>query len=644
VIDFRLYRFALLAVPIAAVVAMFSLKDVPSTLRPGIPPDAFDPTSATPLARELASAAPYPTPGSPSDNQLADQVKRSFVEIEGATVSEQRFDGSFRGHHVEMRNLIATLPGESSREIALIAPRDVARGSGATTSAAATAALLEIANSFSGSSHHKTLVFVSTDGSSIGALGVKRFIGDYSDADLLDAAIVLSQPALAPPTQPLVIPWSTGPQSTASQLAETANSTVSNELLTPAGNEGPLDDLFRLAIPAGLGEQGPLIEAGLPAVRLSADGELPVDPSQDTPDSFDPDAYDRFGRAALSLILALDGSPGAVQHGPGTYIGVAGNLLPGWTIAMLALALLLPVGLAAGSGLTSAARSPIEAVRSFVWSLLRTLPFIGALIVILISSLVGLMPSPEFPFDPQIEALGAGGTITVILAVLFYCVIAFFLRPLRPPPARAVVTAAPAALLVACVAALGTWLVNPYLGLLVSLGLQVWLVAAARVVGGRLAAAGLVLVGLLPLVVLVGDLAGRFDAGFGVWHDLVLMLADGQIGWGLALLGCLLAGSGVAIVAVSGQAPGPQAPTMKLEQAGVISVRRQAPGPRPEREPEPDGGEPEPDGGEPEPEPDLAPDPAQPEPERDPRLWSKPRGAISPPPGSFRDTPLPSVT
>jgi hypothetical protein len=272
-----------------------------------------------------------------------------------------------------------------------------------------------------------------------------------------------------------------------------------------------------------------------------------------------------------------------------------------------------------------------------VWSLPRALPFIGALIVVLISSLVGLMPSPDFPFDPQIEALGAGGTITVILAVLFYCVIAFFLRPLRPPPSRAVVTAAPAALLIACVAALGTWLVNPYLGLLVSLGLQVWLVAAARLAPGRLPAAGLVLAGLLPLVLLAADLAGRFDAGFGIWQDLVLMLADGQIGWGLALLGCLLAGSGVAIVAVSGRAPAPPAPRMKLEQGGVISVRRQVPGPRPQREPEANGEEPEP-------EPDPAPETTQPEPERDPRLWSKPRGAISPPPGSLRATPWPSVT
>ena len=265
-IDLRLYRYALLAVPLVAVIAMFSLQGVPRGLSAGIPPDAFDPASAAPLAKELATSAPYPTPGSAADQKLGDQVKSHFAAIDGASVSEQTFDGSFDGHDVHLRNLIATLPGESNRQIALIAPRDVGRGSGATTSVASTAALLEIAEAFSGSAHHKTLVFVSTDGSSIGALGTRRFISDYSDSSLLDAAIVLSQPALENPTAPLVIPWSTGPQSTASQLAETANSTVSKELAMPAGDEGPLDDLFRLALPAGLGEQGPLVEAGLPAV------------------------------------------------------------------------------------------------------------------------------------------------------------------------------------------------------------------------------------------------------------------------------------------------------------------------------------------------------------------------------------------
>jgi hypothetical protein len=637
VIDFRLYRLALLAVPAAAIVAMFSLRGVPSPLPEGIPPDAFDPATAVPLASDLAEKAPYPAPGSAADDALAERVEQTFTSIEGATVSEQTFDASFRGNDIELRNLIATLPGDSSRQIALIAPRDVARGSGAVTSIAATAAMLEIADSFSGTAHRKTLVFVSTDGSSIGALGAKRFVRDYSDAGLLDAAIVLSQPAVADPSPPLVIPWSTGPQSTASQLADTANATVSEETDVPAGDEGPLGDLFRLALPAGLGEQGPMIEAGLPAVRLSGEGELPIEPSQDTPESFSSDSYDRFGRAALSLILSLDASSGAVEHGPKAYIGLAGNLLPGWTIAMLALALLLPVAVAAGSGLLTAADSPWAAGRALAWSALRAVPFTGALVLFGGATLVGLMPSPDFPFDPGTAGLGAGGTFAAIAALLAYCAIAFFMRPLRPPPARILAAATPAALLIATLATLGVWAVNPYLALLVALGLHAWLAAAAAAVGGRPAAAGLVLVGLLPLCALVGNLAGRVEAGLGVWRDLLLMVADGQIGPWVALLGCLLAGSAVAIVAAAGGRTARPSPDLEGLDGEISVLRRPRrararPAPEPEPEPAPEEGAEAPE-----------PEPAQPEPERDPRLWSKPAGSSSPPPGSRRVTPWPSV-
>jgi len=497
--------------------------------------------------------------------------------------------------------------------------------------------MLEIANSFSGSAHEKTLVFVSTDGSSIGALGARRFVHDYSDANLLDAVIVLSQPAQSDPQAPLVIPWSTGDENTASQLADTANATVSKEVGTPAGDEGPLRDLFRLALPAGLGEQAPLIGSGVPAVRLSSDGELPLDPAADTVDNLDPDSFDRFGRAALALLLSLDGTSGPVQHGPNGYIGVAGNLLPGWTIGLLALALLLPVALVAGMGLVRGARSPIEVVRGLVWTALRAVPFLGALLVISIAAIVGAMPSPDFPFDPRFESLETDGTISVVVAVLFYCVIAFFMRPLRPPPRGAVSSATPAALLLACIAALGVWVINPYLGLLVAIGLQAWLLAAARLVGGRLVAAALVLIGLIPLVALIADLASRFDAGASVWHDLLLMYADGQIGLSLALLGCIAAGAGVALVAVA--APQPSVPA---EPRGEIFVSRQPEDPRESYEPEPPAdprSEPESDAEEPE----EQPQPVRPEPERDPRLWSKPRGSSSRPSLRRSATPPPSM-
>jgi hypothetical protein len=645
VIDLHLWITGLLAVPIATVVAMFSLAEVPPPLQPALPPDAFDGAAAATLAGELAASTPEPRPGSDADDALAELVSARFASIQGATVAEQRFEGSFEGERVDLRNLILILPGRSDRQIALIAGRDAAAGSGAATSLASTAALLEAASGFSGSSHEKTLVFVSTDGDSAGALGTRKFIEDYSDADLLDAAIVLSQPAAADPSPPLVIPWSTGPESTASQLAETADDTISQETGRPAGDERPLDDLFRLAIPAALGAQGPLIQAGLDAVRISSSGELPPSAEQDQAEDVNPESLGNFGRGALSLILALDAAPGEPEHGPSAYIGLAGNLLPGWTITMLALALLAPVGVSAGVALAAAARSPGEALRGMLWTGVRVLPFLAALLVVSMAALVGLLPSPAFPFDPALERLGLAGTISVVAAIGAYAALAFVLRPLAPPPPTAAATAGSAALLVAALAALWVVAINPYLGLLVALGLQLWLLAAARVLPGRLAAAGLVLGGLAPVLGALIDLAGRFGSGLGVWRDLLLMFTGGQIGLTLVVLGCLLAGAAIAIVAVAGPGPAPHAPELRIRR------RRRRTG---EKAAASDGGEvpadaappaspPEPEPAEESPGPDAQPE-APAEPERDPRLWSKPRGSSCSPPGSRSVTPPPSVT
>ena len=173
--------------------------------------------------------------------------------------------GSFHGHDVDLRNLIATLPGESNRQIALIAPRDVAEGSGAVTTAAATAALLQIADSFSGATHHKTLVFVSTDGSSIGALGAKRFVRDYSDSGTARRGD-RAQPAGRhrpdrAPGDPLV---DRRPEHREPARRHGQRDRLEGDWRPRPGDEGPLSDLFRLALPAGLGEQGPLVEAGCP--------------------------------------------------------------------------------------------------------------------------------------------------------------------------------------------------------------------------------------------------------------------------------------------------------------------------------------------------------------------------------------------
>src|SRR5262249_22824141 len=126
--------------------------------------------------------------------------------------------------------------------------------------------------------------------------------------------------------------------------------------------------------------------------------------------------------------------------------------------------------------------------------------------------------------------------------------------------------------------------------------------------------------GMVPGLVLCADLAGRFGAGLGVWHDIVLMVADGQIGTTLTLLSCLVAGSGVAIVALAGRlpkAPARQAPEMRIE--GEISVRRREPEPEPPGAAEPDEEEP------------VEPEPAE-EPGRDRPGRPQPRPGGAPPP------------
>ncbi len=616
-IDLRLWRIALLGALAALVVAMFSLEEVPRPLESPLPPDAFEGPAAMQLADDLAATAPNPRPGSDADVALAQVVADRLAAIGGAEVTEQPFEARFGGEDVELRNVIGVLPGESDRQIALIAHRDAASGTGAATSIASTAALLEIASGFGGTTHQKTLVFVSTDGGGAGAAGARHFVEDYGDTDLLDAVVVLSQPAAQDPKAPLVVPWSTGAQSTGAVLAQTAAEMTSEEVGRPAGDEGPLRDVFRLAIPSALGEQGPLVESGIDAVRLSSSGELPPEAGSPEDEEINPATFDDFGRVSLSLLLALDAGPSPLGHGPDVYVGLAGNLLPGWTLSLIGLALLASVAIPGVAGLASAASSPLQAARGFAWVGWAVVPLLLAALLIYLFSWVGLIPSPEFPFDPAGEQLGLAGSICAAVAVVAMLAAAFLTRPLHAPPPGIGPVAAPAALTAAALAGLGIWLVNPYLALLVAVGLQAWVPAAARVGPGRLPAVGLVLAGMIPVIAAVVDLAIRFDAGPGVLADVLFMFTGGQLPIALALLACLLGGSGMAIVALGGPA-------------------------RPNGEPD------VPDSPEPAERPEIrlrarpADEPAQPE--RDPRLWSKPPISSSRPPASRSATPSPLLT
>ncbi len=551
-VTFRTYRAGFAPALAAVIVLLFALTAPPDPL-PGVVASAeFDEIAAARIARQIVDTAPERTPGSEGDAAIADLVEQRFNRVESGQVSEQQFTGEFDGDQVDLRNVILTLPGDLAPTVVLLAPRDSASGPGAASSAAATATLLELVNELSTQSHTKTLVFVSTDGSSAGAQGAREFAQSYPQRDEIEAAIDIWQPGSADPRQPFVLESSDGSQSPSAQLVRTAERELTDQTQTKLETQGTLGELSALALPSGLGEQAVLIENELDAIGLSSAGERPLPASRDQPEDLSPSTLGDFGRAALLLAATVDAATAPPEHGPATYIPLAGNLVPGWTLALLALALLLPAALAAGDGIRRGVRAHAGTGWAIGWAASRALPLLGALLFFYFLSLVGLVASPAFPFDPNLFGVGAGQIVVMVLVALVIFGSYYAIRGWRVPTVLPRSAAVPALGAVSTLAVFLAWLANPYLALLLVPTAHVWLTCAPR--RGSLPwplVVGAVVLSLLPFAAAVAHLSGSLGLGSAAPWLLLLMVSDGQFAFGTMLALCLIVGGLLGIVAVS---------------------------------------------------------------------------------------------
>ena len=557
-IDFRIYRAGFLPALVALVVLLFALKAPPGPLPSVVAPAEFDQTAAMQYVRQIVAAAPERSPGSAGDAAAAALVEKQFQRVSEGQVAEQSFSGSFDGHSVDLRNVILTLPGNTPRSVVVIAGRDSASGPGAASSAAATATLLELVNEVRSSGHSKTLVFVSTDGASDGAVGARQFVDHYPLRDEIDGAVVLWQPGSAAPAQPYLLDSSDGPQSANSQLAATASRALIDQAQRAPASPGLFGELARLAVPAGLGEQAPLIADGVPAIGLSSAGERPLRPADDQLDDVSATTLGEFGRAALLLAATLDAAPSPPEHGPDASVTLAGNLVPGWTLSLLALTLILPAALAGLDGVLRARRADVRIGPALAWAASRSLPLLAALFLLYLMAIVGIVAQPDFPFDPNRFGVGPGQAIAMTFLVAVVGAGYYAIRCWRVPTAIPLIAAAPALATASVLGALLAWVVNPYLALLLVPIPHVWLLCARR--AGPLPWPAVLLaavVSALPVFAAFGDVAGRLDLGAASPWQLLLMVDDGQIGFGTMLSLCVLAGCLVGIVALAARGPVP---------------------------------------------------------------------------------------
>lgn len=543
----RLYRLGLLLALAAAVVLMFSVVSRPPTLRSEVAPDAFDGARATALDRQMLEVARERQPGSAGDAASAAFVAQRFRTVQGGQVAVQRFSGSFDDHDVQMRNVSLVLPGLTDRRIVVIAARDCAAGPCAVSSGAATATLLELADAFDGARHTKTLVLVSTDGSTAGAEGAKMVAAALQGTPT-EAAVVISQPGSDLGRHPFVVPWSAGPQSASIQLLESAETAVSSELGGDPLDLGTFGSLFRLAIPSGLQEQAVLIEHGIDSIGISSAGDRPLPSSEDGPGSLDSATLGSFGRATLSLLFALDSLPAPLQHGPDAYLPLAGKLIPGWALALLAIALLVPVGLVSVDGIARASRANEPVGTTLLWTLGRSLPFLAALAFAALMSLVDLIPNPAFPFDPQRHSLGIGAGLALVAMAAVFVLAVIATRSLAAPR-RADEAVTPAIGLAIFVSIAAVWLADPYLALLLVPTAHLWLGAALPEVRGQVIPVVIaLLIGMIVPLVAIAFLGSVLGVGWGVPWQLVLMFTGGHFGIPESLGLCVLGGCMLAIL------------------------------------------------------------------------------------------------
>jgi Peptidase family M28 len=566
-LDARIYRAALVPVVLAVIVCAFSLQDRPAPMTTTLAPDAV---SGPRLGRELAGLArefPARRAGDAADQALAERIAQRLRGLPGYAVSTPSFDGETIDGERRLQTVVARQVGRPGAGLVVVAHRDAA-DAGAAAELSGTATLLELARVVAGGRLRRTVTFVSTSGGSGGAAGARDLAGRLGGST--DAVLVLGDMG-GPPRRPFGASWSDGAQLGPLIVRRTVEEAVRAEVGTGAGSPALATQWTRLAFPGTLGEQGPLVHAGLPAVLLSASGERPP-PARAAVDS---GRLEAFGRAALRSIVALDEGPD-VRAGATRDVVTLRKVLPAWAVRLLVGALLLAPLFVTVDGFARARRRREPVSPWLGWIAAAAAPLVLASAFATVLGLTGLLvatpPSPvpagAIPIDGAGRAALIGTALVLVLGVAG--------RPLllRLTGGRRGLdgAGAGAALLLAwCGLALVLWIINPFAAAFMIPAAHLWLVLAAPGVRLRRALAlGLVAASLLPFA--IGGLILARQLGLGpvdaVW-SVLLIVAGGHVsplGW---LFWSLVAGCVVAAMVLAWRTR----PPPPVDAAPKITVR-----------------------------------------------------------------------
>ncbi len=475
---------------LAAVVLVPLLLAVLTIARPGpLPapalPPAFDGATASTLTAELARDYANRVPGSPDAGRAADWF-RDKLALYGLGVEEDRWSADVPGvGEVELRNLAAVVEGTLNETIVVVAHRDNSgRSAGANDNASGTATLVELARAYatagtteSARTPLHTLVFLSTDAGAYGALGAARFVETSPLARRV--AAVISLDGLAGRATTRLELSGLGRRSPPPALVRTVAARVGEETGTEPRQPGIVTQLVSLALPFAYGEQAPLLERGVPAVRLTTSPDGGLASGADELEGLDQRRLEQLGRASESVLGSLDGAVELPTTTDGAlYLG--DRAIRGWALQLLLLTAVAPF-VAVAFDLLSRCRRRQLRLRP-AWRALRRRVGLWLVLLVLLglAALAGALPlDPRLPPPPDEPPVDAWPVGLVVLGVVVVVLVWLRARAHLVPRVRATPESELAGYAVAFVGlmliAAGMALVSPYGLLFVLPSLYAWL-------------------------------------------------------------------------------------------------------------------------------------------------------------------------
>jgi hypothetical protein len=579
----RLYRGTWLLVGLPLLVAAFSVVR-PAPLPPPQVPPAFSGTEARDLAQDLVNASPNRFPGSAAAaNWFVDQLRPYVLQTRRETFTAV-IPGTGKRRLV---NIVARVPGRSPQAILVMAHRDdLGTGPGAVDNASGTATLVELARAYSvpegtQAAHltpAHTLLFLSTDGGSFGALGAADFLAHSPERH--DVVAVVNLDSIGGRGRPRLEIGGDTPRSASGTLLETVAARIAKQTGRQPGRPSFLDQLIDLGFPYNLYEQAPFISRGIPAVTITTAGDRPPSAADDTTARIDPNRLGQVGRATEDLLATLDQGVEFAQ-GTATYVYLGSRLIRGWTLELVLMAMCLPF-LAAAVDLFARCRrrriSLAPALRSFRS---RLAFWLWTAAVFELFALIGLWPggAPR-PVATATRAAthwpATGALLLGLLMLLGWLVSRDRLLPRRAVTAEEELAGQTAALLTLSAVILLVIATNPFALLFVLPSAHAWLWLPNLRRAAPWLRASVIALGFLGPALLLGSFAFRYGLGWHApWYVLELR-AVGYVSFAVVpIIAAWFAGAAqLAALAAGRYAPYPGAEERPRLGPGRRALRR----------------------------------------------------------------------